>query len=53
MGLSINTLQTINMRYIVGNNTPAARCGNLMLMKRYGTLKIDCCIPVLADSNIL
>ncbi len=24
---------------------PAARCDNLMLMKRYGTLKIDCCIP--------
>ena len=30
---------------------PAARCGNLMLMKRYGTLKIDCCIPFLPDSN--
>ena len=31
---------------------PAARYGNLMLMKRYGWLKIDCCIPVLADRNI-
>ena len=31
----------------------AARCENLMLMKRYDTLKIDCCIPILADSNSL
>ena len=31
---------------------PAARCDNLMLMKKYGILKIDCCIPVLADRNI-
>ena len=30
---------------------PAARCDNLMLMKKYGILKIDCCIPVLTDSN--
>ena len=30
---------------------PAARCDNLMLMKKCGILKIDCCIPVLTDSN--